>query len=204
MNTEKKICRFCLSTEIEGSSRFLSPCDCKGSMEFIHLKCLNRWRYMDFERNGRSCQLCLTIYTFVKEEELEVIPKKGIYIFFLTFPGPTLMLYHYIYLILLIQPTNFNFQILENFYFVSQYMFHIFYFYIFYIEWTVKNKSLYYKTVKKTVLPFLPLLHLFGFFLLHQRQYFMGPILSFLLGLYWQSHIMILFTVNRQLTNLEE
>lgn len=204
MSLDKKICRFCLSSDIEGSNRFLSPCDCKGSMEFIHVKCLNRWRYMDFERNGSECQLCLAVYTFVREEDLEVVPKKGYFVFFLTYPGPTLMLYHYIYILALTQPVVLDFHFLENFYFASQYVFHLFYFFVFYSEWRVKNKRLYLNTVKKTVLPMLTAFHVFGFLLFHQGMYFMGPLLTFLLGLYWQTHILTLHIVNRKVTNLEE
>jgi hypothetical protein len=50
-----KICRICL----EEDDKVISPCNCKGSAEFVHEACLQKWR-----RNQRRfrCEICHSHY----------------------------------------------------------------------------------------------------------------------------------------------
>jgi len=42
-NLESNICRICLQFAVEDNNPMISICKCKGSMNIIHLKCLNSW-----------------------------------------------------------------------------------------------------------------------------------------------------------------
>ena len=44
-------CRICFGDGTEG--KLLSPCLCKGSMRFVHVECLQRWR-LEREKVRRS------------------------------------------------------------------------------------------------------------------------------------------------------
>ena len=36
-------CRICLSEYPEPGNPFFSPCNCAGTMKYVHVKCLNKW-----------------------------------------------------------------------------------------------------------------------------------------------------------------
>lgn len=51
-------CRHCYESS-EESSKLLKPCNCKGSIEFIHFNCLKEW----IEHNNTDvCDVCKTSY----------------------------------------------------------------------------------------------------------------------------------------------
>ena len=75
----KKICRICYGEEEdEENNPLLCPCTCKGSMKYIHYKCLKNWLNSKIENSKRqffdsencityfqqdlSCELCKTIF----------------------------------------------------------------------------------------------------------------------------------------------
>lgn len=62
-------CKICLETHSDHEMDFLiSPCNCKGSMQYVHRECLRRWRY--FKRNQKlinSCDQCTHEYEVVDE-----------------------------------------------------------------------------------------------------------------------------------------
>jgi len=52
-------CRICLETD----SSLISPCNCKGSAEFVHRYCLERWRGFDSElKKYTYCDVCNSKY----------------------------------------------------------------------------------------------------------------------------------------------
>ena len=57
-NVHEKVCRICL--EDSESETMISPCDCKGSSEWVHDQCLDEWR----AKNGdsKTCGECLVEY----------------------------------------------------------------------------------------------------------------------------------------------
>ncbi|KAJ7169806.1 hypothetical protein C8R46DRAFT_1090077 [Mycena filopes] len=66
---EEKQCRICLAgaedTDSLALGRLISPCLCKGSMSFVHIKCLQRWR----NSSGTaffSCPQCKYKYRFAR------------------------------------------------------------------------------------------------------------------------------------------
>lgn len=98
MNAEdvEKICRFCLESKKTKENPLLAPCECKGSIEFVHLVCLNRWRFQNPERNKIICLLCHTNYILENEDELEIVPTSTLLYVNLEYPILTSMVLHYV------------------------------------------------------------------------------------------------------------
>ena len=56
-------CRICMGNAIDG--RLISPCVCKGSMKYIHVDCLEKWRHASRNRKHFfECELCKYNYSF--------------------------------------------------------------------------------------------------------------------------------------------
>ncbi|KZP16815.1 hypothetical protein FIBSPDRAFT_934405 [Athelia psychrophila] len=58
--TEAKQCRICLDGDDDPDlGRLIRPCLCKGSMTYVHVSCLNRWRANAASRQGFfKCSVC--------------------------------------------------------------------------------------------------------------------------------------------------
>jgi len=41
----EKICRICLESECIKENPLIVPCNCKGTMQYVHLNCLKRWLF---------------------------------------------------------------------------------------------------------------------------------------------------------------
>jgi hypothetical protein len=68
-------CRFCHEDFQSPENPFLSPCDCKGSVEFVHTECLRRWRTtttIDVHRT--HCQMCKAPFQIPRRLPLETWP----------------------------------------------------------------------------------------------------------------------------------
>ena len=65
-NSEEKRCRICLDGDNESElDRLISPCLCKGSSRYIHLKCLERWRELSPRKESfYRCDTCHYHYSF--------------------------------------------------------------------------------------------------------------------------------------------
>jgi len=73
------LCRFCLfqSTE-DGNAELISPCDCIGSIQYVHLDCLLQWRRTtDNYECIAICQLCQQPYRLPTHWPLEDKPEPG-------------------------------------------------------------------------------------------------------------------------------
>ena len=53
-------CRFCW--EGGNVSEFVSPCECSGSMKFVHIECIQKWIK---ESRSRTCNVCNSKYNMV-------------------------------------------------------------------------------------------------------------------------------------------
>ena len=79
----KKICRICYNGDVDEDNPLIYPCNCKGSMKYIHYKCLRNWLNSKIENNKRgffktdnciaylkkelACELCkVTFPDFIK------------------------------------------------------------------------------------------------------------------------------------------
>jgi len=55
---EEKQCRICLDGPDIALGRLIRPCLCKGSMTYVHVGCLKRWRDSSASRNFFACPVC--------------------------------------------------------------------------------------------------------------------------------------------------
>ncbi|NBY39871.1 MAG: E3 ubiquitin-protein ligase MARCH [Flavobacteriia bacterium] len=97
------LCRFCLQEdEKEVNNPFLTPCGCTGSIRYVHLECINKWRlHTNLPRHQINCQLCLQRYHLPRRWQLEMVPleneaSEGIW-FYLSRPWITFILTNYTY-----------------------------------------------------------------------------------------------------------
>lgn len=96
---EESVCRFCLDTARAPENPLLDPCECRGSIQFVHKQCLVRWRRQNIERNGEMCLLCNTGYTVPLVTDLERIPEKQFFYIYLDNPLLSNMLIHYLWVL---------------------------------------------------------------------------------------------------------
>merc|ERR1719449_327352 len=62
---EERLCRICLGSDEEPSNLLFRPCSCSGTMAWVHMDCLDRWRRES--TNSRSfyrCDQCHFEYQF--------------------------------------------------------------------------------------------------------------------------------------------
>ncbi|TBU34803.1 zf-C3HC4-domain-containing protein [Dichomitus squalens] len=64
---EAKQCRICLDGEDPELGRLIRPCLCKGSITYVHVKCLQRWRNTSSSRSAfYACPQCGYHYHFAR------------------------------------------------------------------------------------------------------------------------------------------
>ena len=56
----KKFCRICFSTKTDNEfGKFIRPCLCKGTIEYVHENCLKEWINIS---DKKKCTICLYNY----------------------------------------------------------------------------------------------------------------------------------------------
>ncbi|KAG8925016.1 hypothetical protein FRC02_009971 [Tulasnella sp. 418] len=68
-------CRICFLTSAEAPdlAPLISPCDCKGSMQYVHSGCINKWRGTSGSKEDFwSCTQCRAQYRFAKRWTLPI------------------------------------------------------------------------------------------------------------------------------------
>eukprot|EP01095_Lingulamoeba_sp_RSL-Kostka_P000298 TRINITY_DN1045_c2_g1_i1.p1 TRINITY_DN1045_c2_g1~~TRINITY_DN1045_c2_g1_i1.p1 ORF type:complete len:351 (+),score=39.08 TRINITY_DN1045_c2_g1_i1:65-1117(+) len=71
MNDER-ICRICFDDEVD--DELLNPCNCKGSMKYIHRNCLDKWRIISAKNDSiYKCDVCHSKFQF-KDSYLNKYP----------------------------------------------------------------------------------------------------------------------------------
>lgn len=110
MATTSDICRFCLFGQEEKHNPLLSPCQCRGSVQWVHRICLQKWIIMS--ESLTNCQLCKVDYQIPRSMKLEIIPRPaddGAW-YFLSRPyGPMVLLYFYAVHVVNTYPTLFDY-----------------------------------------------------------------------------------------------
>lgn len=57
------VCRICLQSDGD----LITPCNCKGSQQHVHLKCLKKWIKKKYEsnKNYKKCEICKKNYFII-------------------------------------------------------------------------------------------------------------------------------------------
>ena len=65
-------CRICLDGDSEELGNLISPCKCSGSQNYIHEKCLQRWRDENIHSEKRNtCEICKTKFQIIQDHPRE-------------------------------------------------------------------------------------------------------------------------------------
>jgi hypothetical protein len=94
-------CRFCFEEELDPRDPLLSPCNCTGSMKFIHQGCLRRWRSTTENEQFRvRCVVCAAAYQVQRRHPAELIPNYANYSLFYLLDSRIFMilLAHYLHI----------------------------------------------------------------------------------------------------------
>lgn len=72
-------CRFCFEETVTTENPLLTPCECRGSVQFIHRDCLRHWRSVsENPRFKTHCQLCGTIFVIPRKWSYEELPAEAV------------------------------------------------------------------------------------------------------------------------------
>jgi hypothetical protein len=196
MTQDILVCRFCLESKGTKKNPLLEPCECRGSIRYVHQVCLTRWRRQDPSRNAELCRLCLTPYKRTIEGGFEEIPDEiTIALLYLRFPILLCFTINYTFLVqLFFLKEN---QLYSSFE-VYQFLFQAAYFGLFYSQWNVRNKRLYWDEWKHFSTAILFATHVVCSGYLYSGQYGAIIPLNVILRLYWQRHTNILLALNAQ------
>lgn len=195
---EPALCRFCLAERSDARNPFLTPCECKGSVEYVHLYCLNRWRNKNTERNYTYCSLCKAAYNIPPEYSLEHLPEKRIFFIVLDYPICINFLMNYVWLLWagLIQSSSP--ETIES-YFQCQMVFKTYYFLSMAFSFRVMKKQRYYNAwYKESRILFFPFYGLLIGFVWFSQNPFLWFIPSLYSIMFWHIHTTILREMNEE------
>lgn len=196
-------CRICYESHEEPRNPLLVPCDCRGSLQHIHRKCLLRWIAVDEEAPETICHLCRAPYRVAPIYRLEVIPGPRGHLgdVILKMPVLLLLIVHYILAAFL---SNVPLPLRRNVFVVwaslAHATVHMAYLLLFLSMARVKNLGLYlYHWCRSYV--GVPAFHyiLYSFYGPHTLE--LGYVADLWLGAYWFVHLRILRTINDQMLN---
>jgi hypothetical protein len=201
-NSERS-CRFCFEATITLANPLVSPCECKGSQQFIHLYCLNRWRQQNPSTNMINCFVCKTPYTIELIYRLEQLPQLTYLYLPLQYPYVWFIIYHYVAMVFSVSlQSHKNISPVEQ---MKDYelLFHGLFFLFALFHFKVNKKSKYLRhwgrEYRWVAFPFHLLILFFS-------SYYPNSYTLLTSGLYlpihWRTHIMILREMNIE-DNLE-
>lgn len=198
MGEERPACRICLAQRDSKSNPLLSPCDCRGSVRYIHLHCLNHWRYIDMGKNGERCELCNAEYTIREIPIQEVIPRKDTpTAYILRYPIVLSVGIHYgvIFIMTFRYPPS-HVWMPNCDYIIWQDAFMFSYLCLLSTQFKVRQPGLYRRIADKQKAFALFSLHILCMWLLHEEYLVFGPVANALLGFYWKLHMDTLQDMN--------
>lgn len=70
-DSEEKICRICynITNPFSECDDLISPCNCKGSVKYVHSTCLKMWRFKtNLFREVKMCEQCKVAYTCTNDK----------------------------------------------------------------------------------------------------------------------------------------
>jgi hypothetical protein len=197
MTQDAPLCRFCWDTKNGKRNPLIEPCECKGSMRFVHVFCLQRWRNLNPVRNGRICLLCMEPYHEEYNRNFEAIPDtSSLSSFLLRFPFLVFVTVNYIGVFtysLSIKKPN-----IPTHFCSYQYYSQIAYFLLFFMYWKVKDKRRYWRHWNQVETYCFIMFHTLCNVYLYEEQTVAIIPLVFLLGHYWPKHVSILERMNRE------
>jgi hypothetical protein len=194
MTQEEPICKFCLDTNESKRNPLIEPCDCRGSMQFVHEQCLTRWRRLNPTRNADICLLCFHPYRLGIGEVLEHLPDESSFIIlFLRYPIILCFAVNYVGVM------HYSLLPKQNIYLffeVYQYIFQGCFFVLFARIWKVKNKTMYWQAWNCRSFYTIVLIHVLCNYYIHTHEIYAFLPLNWVMGYYYSKHRQILYQLN--------
>jgi hypothetical protein len=174
------ICRICFEPNRKNNP-LITPCSCKGSSEFVHSKCLEKWHSIEPDK-GLTCSVCKDI--LCTETIMETIPEYTHWNILITHPYLMFIGYNYLSLIFKIPVDQ------------SNWTFFAFYICAIYLNFKINNPQRYIQSWKNKESYLLLISHL-----LTLSMHSTSPILTsftnvILATVYVHRHIEILHNLN--------
>jgi hypothetical protein len=199
-------CKYCLESSLEGRDQFISPCDCTGSVKYVHYSCFIRWIILAPEDRKSLCPICNYTYNINPLDDLELIPESPpLFLSKLSHPFLSLVVSHVLFYLVIasIEPLSFNKKC--EIYMKNQYTFYSIWLIVFLRSISIKNKALYLHTLLYSYRSYFIVCHiacLILFWNIPVYFFITGPITSSLLQVYWIEHVNILTQVNKEQISL--
>ena len=187
-------CRYCLETDLQ--ENLLAPCICKGSFQYVHQSCLQKW-YDACPDKGLLCSACGTRLARSFSHELEGNPIQFPWV--LSCLQNPLVLVTYVHVCFFLMYLLLSQTTLEPFflYKLTQYIFHgikigkmialISY---------VQNKSFYCKLWLKNRRILLPVVHIYVLYAMEQTYVLGGMSADICMCIYFYEHLAIVQKIN--------
>lgn len=200
---DPKVCRFCLDSRITSKNPLITPCECRGSIEFIHLICLNKWRNINPERNRDSCNLCMKEYTIPLIYDIETLPGDGTILYYILDSSFILNLFFY-YIALIFYISSSHLSQFKSIFFIGESLYHILQVFMMYKFFNIRKKKEYFQHWRNERWILFPL-HGIVFFLSGTQHPYFGVLVSSLFtNLYWMNHLEVIYVMNRDLEQRTE
>jgi hypothetical protein len=193
-------CRICYETAETLQNPLIEPCDCKGSLQYVHRKCLLRWAVLNEANPETMCHLCDAPYRGADVRSMERIPdESGVAIFILKYPLVLIAAIHY-FLLLLIQNTPrqlmaSKFAVFTTF---AHILTHYIYLLLFVALAKIQNVLLYIMFWARNYSSVIGV-HYILFVLASVYEFETGYLADLWLGMYWYAHIHTLRRINHYL-----
>ena len=193
---QEPLCRFCLELNTDQLNPLISPCPCRGSVQYIHRACLYRWMFMDLDDIKLSCSICKNPFLNTALPAFEVVPKKGTIIdTMLESSLSMLFAIHYILVFLLSKPYRGEDNFLSRYIFASQLALHVLYGSLFFLNANIKNWKEYVHISHISYGCILVYHSLSVYLMLHGFLVFTLPV-GGSMNMYWITHKNALAKVN--------
>lgn len=197
-------CRFCLESFEHARNPLIAPCNCKGSVQYVHKMCLRRWAVMDPDSNATYCTLCGTAFRVMVLPIFESIPNYSRYAHMLLGNFTILsIILNYTCLALTVNPVVYKNE-LANIFFQSSLFTHLIThpLYSAMIVYTIdiKNIELYSHIFARGRLPYVICIHVLCLYsFLTHNSVWSATIIHLLWNTYWREHVRILKQINEYL-----
>ncbi len=195
-------CRICYEGAVREprANPLVSPCDCRGTLQHVHRRCLLRWALYNESNPETECHLCGVPYRVGGTARLEVIPNQpGLREFVLRIPVALLVLMHYA-VILMLHGIAIPYRVKAFCYYatIGHGLLHGVYLALFVSMCRVKNIVAY--TIQWLRFYWIvPTAHWIMYTLYSEAHCELGYVADLWLGAYWYSHVQILQAINTEL-----
>lgn len=194
-------CRFCLEAEATRQNPLIAPCDCRGSVRFIHSECLRRWIAQDPGHNAVACTICHSPFALWALPRIEkIFPLSYLEDLVLNYAGYIGMGLQYVVMVdswgrmAALHDSTVAYRACGN----ALLLVHILYILVFWKNATIRNWDLYRTQLQRGVVPILLGSHaaFLASFLVYRDP--IQPLFAYMiLNRYWTEHVKLLRGVNR-------